>query len=98
VCLPVEGSDRSNIARVLSSGDSCCDQRLRSRSQSVDGTVKDGKATHDEWTGKFDGKGYPVTCNPNTDERSLTKIGGRTLVLKAKKHGKVFTTFGAQAA
>jgi hypothetical protein len=39
VCLPVDGTDRSNIARVLSSGDSCCDQRLRSRSQSVSAKV-----------------------------------------------------------
>jgi ribosomal protein L21E len=27
----------------------------------VDGSDKDGKATHNEWTGKFDGKDYPVT-------------------------------------
>ncbi len=25
----------------------------------VDGVDKDGKATHNEWTGKFDGKDYP---------------------------------------
>src|SRR5947207_81392 len=27
----------------------------------VDGIGNDGKPTHDEWTGKFDGKDYPVT-------------------------------------
>ena len=27
----------------------------------VDGTAKDGKPFHSEWTGKFDGKDYPVT-------------------------------------
>src|SRR5919108_193113 len=27
----------------------------------VDGTDKDGKAAHNEWTGKFDGKDYAVT-------------------------------------
>ncbi len=27
----------------------------------VDGVDKDGKPTHNEWTGKFDGKDYPVT-------------------------------------
>ena len=27
----------------------------------VDGIDKDGKAVHNVWTGKFDGKDYPVT-------------------------------------
>src|SRR6266404_1744476 len=38
----------------------------------VDGTDKDGKAAHNEWTGKVDGKDYPVTGDPNSDTRSLT--------------------------
>lgn len=58
----------------------------------VDGTDKDGKATHNEWTGKFDGKDYPVTGDPNTDARSYKKIDDRTLGLTGKKDGKVVTT------
>lgn len=58
----------------------------------VDGTDKDGKATHNEWTGKFDGKDYPVTGDPNTDTRSYKKIDARTLALTGKKDGKVVTT------
>ena len=58
----------------------------------VDGTDKDGKATHNEWTGKFDGKDCPVTGDPNTDTRSYKKIDGRTLELTGKKDGKVVTT------
>jgi hypothetical protein len=58
----------------------------------VDGTDKDGKATHNEWTGKFDGKDYPVTGDPSTDARSYKKIDGRTLELTGKKDGKVVTT------
>jgi hypothetical protein len=58
----------------------------------VDGTDKDGKPTHNEWTGKFDGKDYPVTGDPNTDSRSLKKIDDRTLGLTAKKDGKVVST------
>jgi hypothetical protein len=27
----------------------------------VDGTDSDGRPTHNEWTGKFDGNDYPVT-------------------------------------
>ena len=30
----------------------------------VDGTDKDGKPTHNEWTGKYDGKDYPVPGDP----------------------------------
>jgi hypothetical protein len=54
----------------------------------VDGTDKDGKPTHNEWTGKFDGKDYPVTGDPNSDERSYTKIDDRTLGFNFKKGGK----------
>ncbi len=57
----------------------------------VNGTDKDGKPTHNEWTGKFDGKDYPVTGDPNTDARSYQKIDARTLGLTAKKDGKVVT-------
>src|SRR5271165_5339227 len=45
------------------------------------GTDKDGKPIHTEWTGKFDGKDYPVTGDPNVDTRSYTKIDDRTLTL-----------------
>jgi hypothetical protein len=55
----------------------------------VDGTDKDGKPTHNEWTGKFDGKDYPVTGDPTSDIRSYTKIGDRVLKLTVKKDGKV---------
>jgi hypothetical protein len=58
----------------------------------VDGTDKDGKPSHNECTGKFDGKDYPVTGDPNTDERSYKKIDDRTLGLTGKKGGKVVTT------
>ncbi len=58
----------------------------------VDGADKDGKATHNEWTGQFDGKDYPVSGDPNTDARSYERINDRTLKLTAKKDGKVVTT------
>ena len=54
----------------------------------VNGTDKDGRPTHSEWTGKFDGKDYPVTGDPNSDERSYTKIDDRTLGFNFKKGGK----------
>jgi hypothetical protein len=58
----------------------------------VDGTDKEGKPTHNEWTGKFDGKDYPVTGDPTSDARSYEKIDDRTLGLTVKKGGNITTT------
>jgi hypothetical protein len=58
----------------------------------VDGIASDGKPVHHEWTGKFDGKDYPVTGDPNQDARSYKKTGDRTLEFAAKKGGKVTVT------
>ena len=58
----------------------------------VDGNDKSGRATHDEWTGKFDGKDYPVTGDPNSDSRSYKEIDARTLELTLKKNGNVVAT------
>jgi len=58
----------------------------------VDGTDKDGKTTHNEWTGKFDGKDYAVTGDPTSDMRSYQKIGDRVMKITVKKDGKVTVT------
>ena len=58
----------------------------------VDGIDSNGKPTHHEWTGKFDGKDYPVTGDPASDARSYKRIDDRTLEFTAKKGGKVTTT------
>src|SRR6266849_4566217 len=58
----------------------------------VEGTDSDGKPTHTEWTGKFDGKDYPVTGDPNSDARSYKKVNDSTLTFTAKKNGKVTIT------
>src|SRR5260370_2774832 len=55
----------------------------------VDGTDKDGKAAHNEWAGKVDGKDYPVTGDSTSDSRSLKKVDDHTLQLTVKKGGKV---------
>jgi hypothetical protein len=60
----------------------------------VDGVDADGKPTHNEWTGKFDGKDYPVTGDPSSDARSYKKVDDRTLDLAIKKDGK--TTMSGQ--
>ena len=51
-----------------------------------------GKPTHNEWTGKFDGKDYPVTGDPNSDVRSYKKVNDRTLTFTGKKGSKVTIT------
>ncbi|HEV2387702.1 MAG TPA: hypothetical protein VGS20_10665 [Candidatus Acidoferrales bacterium] len=58
----------------------------------VDGTDASGNAVHNEWTGKFDGKDYPVTGDPTSDSRSYRRINSRTLTLIAKKGAKVTLT------
>ena len=57
----------------------------------VDGSDREGKPTHNTWTGKFDGKDYPVTGDPNEDVRSYTKIDDHTLGFNVKKAGKITT-------
>jgi hypothetical protein len=58
----------------------------------VDGVDATGKATHNEWTGKFDGKDYPVTGDPASDTRSLKLTSPGHYVLSNGKDGKTTVT------
>jgi hypothetical protein len=58
----------------------------------AEGIDANGKPSHTEWSGKFDGKDYPVTGDPNSDARSYTKVNERTLTTTNKKNGKVTVT------
>jgi hypothetical protein len=55
----------------------------------VDGTDKDGKAVHNEWVGKYDGKDYPVKGTAAYDSRAYTKVDDHTVNMVIKKGGKV---------
>jgi len=55
----------------------------------VDGTAPDGSALHTEWTGKFDGKDYPLSGDPTADMRSYKQVNDHSLMLESKKDGKV---------
>jgi hypothetical protein len=55
----------------------------------IDGT---GKPFQTSWTGKFDGKDYPLTGDPASDSRMYTKVDDRTMTLTNKKDGKAVTT------
>jgi len=45
----------------------------------IDGIGSDGKPIHNEWTGRYDGRDYPVIGDPNSDARSVMKIDAHTL-------------------
>jgi len=58
----------------------------------VDGMDDKGKPTRNEWSGKIDGKDYPVTGDPTSDARSYTKVNDRIMDFAVKKGGKTTTT------
>jgi len=58
----------------------------------IDGVDGQGKPTHTEWTGKFDGKDYPVTGDPNSDTRAIKQIDDHNYDLTVKMGGKVTMT------
>ncbi len=78
------GATKNNMVVYSAAGDSV--------KVTVDGVTGDGKAVHSEWTGKYDGKDYPLTGDPTGDTRSYKKINDRTLELTTKKGGKVTAT------
>jgi hypothetical protein len=58
----------------------------------TDGIDGAGTSTHSEWTGKFDGKDYPVKGDSNQDSRSYKRKGIHELDLLVKKGTQVTTT------
>ena len=75
------GGPKNNTVTYEAAGDSV--------KVTIEGTAADGTALHSEWTGKFDGKDYPSTGNPNEDMRSAKQIDDHTLHVTSKKDGKV---------
>ncbi len=78
------GATKNNTVVYEAAGDSV--------KVTVDGVDGDGNPSHNEWTGKFDRKFYPVTGDPTSDMRSYRKINNHTLALTGKKGGKVTLT------
>ena len=58
----------------------------------VDAVGADGKPAHNEWTGKFDGKDYPLTGDPRSNMRAYRQVNDHTQDLTEKKDGKITTT------
>ena len=78
------GATKNNTVVYEAAGDSV--------KVTVDGVDSDGKPVHNEWTGKFDGKDYPVTGDQSSDARSYKRVDDHTLALTVKKGGKVTVT------
>jgi ribosomal protein L21E len=81
---PAPGAPKNNTVVYTAAGDMV--------KITVDGVSADGKPLHHEWTGKFDGKDYPVTGDPTQDARSYKKVDDRTLDMTVKKGGKTAFT------
>jgi hypothetical protein len=79
-----KGMPKNNTVVYSAAGDSI--------KVTVDGVEADGKPSHNEWTGKFDGKDYPLTGDPTSDSRCYTRVDSHTLKLVNKKDGKVTTS------
>jgi hypothetical protein len=75
------GSPKNNTVVIEAAGENV--------KVTMDGVEPTGKPTHSEWTGKFDGKQYPVTGDANSDTRSYKTIDDRTFEVSAKTKGKV---------
>ena len=58
----------------------------------LDGMTADGKSLQIEWTGKYDGKFYPVTGDAGVDERAYKQINAHTMEITSKKGGKIVST------
>ena len=58
-----------------------------------DGVDAKEQAYHMVWTGKFDGKDYPTTGDPNVDTSAIRKVDDNTIVAVDKKAGKEVATW-----
>ena len=58
----------------------------------LEGTDSAGKTVHAEWTGKYDGKDYPVTGSPDIDSLSYTRTDDLHYRSTNKRAGKVMGT------
>ena len=75
------GSPKSTMATYEAVGDNV--------KVTIDGTSFDGKPTHTEWTGKFDGKDYPVTGDSHQTAREYTRVNANSIKFKVKNGDKV---------
>jgi hypothetical protein len=78
------GAVKNNLVVIAAVGDSV--------KITVDGVGADGKPSHNEWKGKFDGKDYPLMGVPTVDTRAYKPLDDHTMALTEKKDGKTIVT------
>jgi phage gp45-like len=78
------GATKNNTVVYEAAGDSV--------KVTIDGVDAAGKPTHNEWTGKFDGKDYAVTGDSASDMRSYKRVNAHTMTFTVKKGDKVTMT------
>jgi len=78
------GTGKNNTVVIAAAGDNL--------KITVDGVGADGKPSHNEWTGKFDGKDYRITGDPASDMRAYKTDNDHTKDLTEKKGGKPTNT------
>ena len=78
------GTGKNNTVVIAAAGDNL--------KITVDGVGADGKPSHNEWTGKFDGKDYRITGDPASDMRAYKTVNDHTQDLTEKKGGKPTNT------
>jgi hypothetical protein len=76
-----EGSPKTTSSMYEMAGDSI--------KVTLDGTGFDGQAMHTEWTGKFDGKDYPVTGDTHQTSRWYKMINDHKMSFAVKNGDKV---------
>lgn len=76
-----EGAPKTTMSMYEAAGDSV--------KVTLEGTGFDGKPTHNEWTGKYDGKDYPVTGDSNQTSRAYTTVNDHKLKFSIKHDDKV---------
>ena len=79
-----EGAPKTTAGTYEAAGDST--------KVTLDGVGFDGKPTHTEWTGKYDGKDYPVTGDSNQTSRAYTVVNDHKLKFAVKHDDKVILT------
>jgi len=58
----------------------------------LDGTDSAGKKVHAEWTGKYDGKDYPVSGSPDIELLAYKKVDDHNYESSNKQGGKMTVT------
>jgi hypothetical protein len=91
---PFVGAWKVNVAKSkleglgLKSGAIYCEILGNGIKSGFEGLDVAGKPFRSEWSGKYDGRDYPLKGNPNIDASSIKKTDRNTIVGVDKKTGK----------